>query len=81
MNKLTFIRNEQELKTLRQIGASQAFANFTWSTTPFLVSCLTFAVFVLTQEKPLTTDIVFPALTLFNLLTFPLTILPMVITC
>jgi hypothetical protein len=27
----------------------------------------TFAVFVLTQDKPLTTDIVFPALTLFNL--------------
>lgn len=44
------------------------------------MSCSTFVVFVLTQEKPLTTDIVFPALTLFNLLTFPLTILPMVIT-
>ena len=33
-----------------------------------------------TQEQALTTDIVFPALTLFNLLTFPLTVLPMVIT-
>lgn len=40
----------------------------------------TFAVFVFTQNKPLTIDIVFPALTLFNLLTFPLSILPMVIT-
>ena len=55
-------------------------ANFTWSTTPFLVSCSTFTVFVLTKDEPLTTDIVFPALTLFNLLTFPLAILPMVIT-
>ncbi|KZF22614.1 multidrug resistance-associated protein 1 [Xylona heveae TC161] len=80
INKLTFIRNDQELKTLRKIGAAQAFANFTWSTTPFLVSCSTFAVFVLTQSRPLTTEIVFPALTLFNLLTFPLAILPMVIT-
>ncbi|KAF2086948.1 multidrug resistance-associated protein 1 [Saccharata proteae CBS 121410] len=80
INKLNFIRNDQELKTLRKIGAAQAFANFTWSTTPFLVSCSTFAVFVLTTNKPLTTDIVFPALTLFNLLTFPLSILPMVIT-
>ena len=80
MNKLNYVRNEQELKTLRKIGAAQAFANFTWSTTPFLVSCSTFAVFVLTQDKPLTIDIVFPALTLFNLLTFPLAILPMVIT-
>ena len=80
MNKLNFVRNEQELKTLRKIGASQAFANFTWSTTPFLVSCSTFTVFVLTRDEPLTTELVFPALTLFNLLGFPLAILPMVIT-
>ena len=80
MNKLNFVRNEQELKTLRKIGASQAFANFTWSTTPFLVSCSTFSVFVLTRDEPLTTELVFPALTLFNLLGFPLAILPMVIT-
>ncbi|KAF2404486.1 multidrug resistance-associated protein 1 [Trichodelitschia bisporula] len=80
MNKLNHIRNDQELVTLRKIGATQAFANFTWSTTPFLVSCITFAVFVLTQDRPLTSEIVFPALTLFNLLNFPLSILPMVIT-
>ncbi|KAI9760216.1 MAG: exo-1,3-beta-glucanase [Chaenotheca gracillima] len=80
MDKLNYIRNEQELKTLRKIGATQAIANFTWSTTPFLVSCSTFMVFVLTQDRPLTTELVFPALTLFNLLTFPLAVLPMVIT-
>ncbi|KAF7897008.1 hypothetical protein EAF00_005236 [Botryotinia globosa] len=80
MGKLNFVRNDQELKTLRKIGAAQSVANFTWSTTPFLVSCSTFAVFVLTTNSPLTTDIVFPTLTLLNLLTFPLAILPMVIT-
>ncbi|EKD20282.1 uncharacterized protein L3040_007291 [Drepanopeziza brunnea f. sp. 'multigermtubi'] len=80
MQKLNYVRNDLELKTLRKIGAAQAIATFTWSTTPFLVSCSTFTVFVLTQDRPLTTDIVFPALTLFNLLTFPLAILPMVIT-
>ena len=80
INRLNHIRNDQELKTLRKIGATQAFSNFTWSTTPFLVSCSTFGIFVLTQHRPLTTEIVFPALTLFNLLTFPLAILPMVIT-
>jgi ABC-type multidrug transport system fused ATPase/permease subunit len=80
MNKLNYIRNDQELKNLRKIGAGQAFANFTWSSTPFLVSCSTFAVFVLTGDQPLTTEIVFPALALFNLLTFPLAVLPMVIT-
>ncbi|KAI8947440.1 metal resistance protein YCF1 [Xylaria longipes] len=80
MNKLNFVRNDLELKNLRKIGAGQAFANFTWSTTPFLVSCSTFAIFVWTHDIPLSTEIVFPALALFNLLTFPLAVLPMVIT-
>lgn len=80
MNKLNYVRNEQELKNLRKIGATQAVANFTWSSAPFFVSCSTFTVFVLTQDRPLTTEIVFPALALFNLLTFPLAILPMVIS-
>ncbi|KAJ5723756.1 Metal resistance protein YCF1 [Penicillium malachiteum] len=80
MNKLSHIRNDLELNTLRKIGATQSVANFTWQSTPFLVSCSTFTVFVLTSNRPLTTEIVFPALTLFNLLTFPLSILPMVIT-
>lgn len=80
MNKLSHIRNDLELNTLRKIGATQAVANFSWSSTPFLVSCCTFVVFVLTTDRALSTEIVFPALTLFNLLTFPLSVLPMVIT-
>lgn len=80
MDKLSHVRNDLELNNLRKIGAAQSFATFTWSSTPFFVSCSTFTVFVLVNDKPLTTDLVFPALTLFNLLTFPLTVLPMVIT-
>ncbi|KAF3923710.1 hypothetical protein ABW20_dc0104162 [Dactylellina cionopaga] len=79
MGRLFDIRG-RELGTLRKMGVTQAFANFTWSTTPFLVSCVTFTTFVLTNNKPLTTEIVFPALTLFNLLTFPLAMLPMVMS-
>ena len=80
LKKLNHIRNDQELRVLRKVGALQALANFTSLTTPFLVSCSTFAVFVLTQKTPLTSDLIFPALTLFNLLTFPLAVLPLVIT-
>ncbi|KAF1813528.1 multidrug resistance-associated protein 1 [Eremomyces bilateralis CBS 781.70] len=80
LKKLNVIRNDQELVTQRKIAFAQAFANFTWSSTPFIVSCVTFGVFVLVEDKPLTVRIVFTALTLFNLLTFPLSILPMVIT-
>jgi ABC-type multidrug transport system fused ATPase/permease subunit len=80
MNKLNVIRNDQELHTLRKIGAVTAVSNFTINSAPFLVSCTTFAVFVATSGRPLSTDVVFPALTLFNMLGFPLAVLPMVIT-
>lgn len=80
MNKLNYVRNDLELKNLRRIGATQAVANFTWNTAPFFVSCSTFGLFVLTRDEPLTVEIIFPALALFNLLAFPLAVLPMVIT-
>jgi len=78
--KLNNVRNNKELKNLKKMGVVLAFANFQFNIAPFLVSCSTFAVFVLTQDKPLSTDIVFPALTLFNLLSFPLAVIPMAIT-
>ena len=80
MKKLNYIRNDLELNTLRKIGAMSAVQIFTWNITPIAVSTATFAVFVLTNDAPLSTEIVFPSLTLFNLLSFPLMVLPMVIT-
>lgn len=80
MKKLNYVRNDQELNTLRKIGAAQAVANFTWSCTPIMVSTATFAIFVFVNDRPLTTELVFPCLTLLNLLSFPLAVLPMVIT-
>ncbi|MCJ1476856.1 hypothetical protein MMC13_005525 [Lambiella insularis] len=47
MKKLNFIRNDQELNTLRKIGAAQAVANFTWSCTPIAVNLLSFPLAVL----------------------------------
>lgn len=78
--QLDHVRNDQELATLKKIGVTQAFSSFTWSSTPFLVSCSTFTVYVLATKQPLTTEIVFPALTLFNMLSFPMAMLPMVIS-
>lgn len=80
MKKLNYIRNDLELHTLRKIGGMSAVQVFTWNATPIAVSTATFAVFVLTNDAPLSTEIVFPCLTLFNLLSFPLMVLPMVIT-
>lgn len=81
LDKLNHVRNDKELNNLRKMGVFSAVSTSTWNLAPFLVSCLTFAVFVLTQKhRTLLTDIVFPALALFNLLSFPLAMVPMVIT-
>ncbi|ODQ80199.1 hypothetical protein BABINDRAFT_161174 [Babjeviella inositovora NRRL Y-12698] len=80
-SKLNYVRNEKELKNLKVMGIFQAISNLTWSVAPFLVSCFTFALFVtINKDTPLSTDIVFPALALFNLLSFPLAVIPNVIT-
>ncbi|KAI5949274.1 YCF1 [Candida jiufengensis] len=80
LQRLNYVRNDLELDNLKKMGVFMAVSNFTWNLAPFLVSCSTFAVFVLTQKKSLSTDLVFPALSLFNLLSFPLAVVPMVIT-
>lgn len=77
--KLEEVRNNKELKNLTKLGCYMAVTSFQFNIVPFLVSCCTFAVFVYTEDRALTTDLVFPALTLFNLLSFPLMIIPMVL--
>lgn len=75
--KLNHVRNEKELKNLKKIGIFQAGNQFIFNSTPFMVSCSTFALFIVAYNgKPLSTDIVFTALSLFNLLGFPLMALP-----
>lgn len=78
--KLTYVRNEKELKNLKKIGIFQAGNQFIFNSTPFMVSCSTFAMFIILYKgTPLTTDLVFTALALFNLLGFPLMALPLTI--
>lgn len=80
LNKLAHIRNDEELANLRKIGILSASINFAWTCVPFFVSCSTFAVFALFSGIPLTPDIIFPALSLFDLLSDPIFALPVVIT-
>lgn len=81
LQKLNHVRNDKELANLRHMGLFNSASMFSWNLAPFLVSCSTFGLFVLTNKhRGLTTDIVFPALSLFNLLSFPLAVVPMVIT-
>uniref|UniRef100_A0A8C2SF61 Multidrug resistance-associated protein 1 n=1 Tax=Capra hircus TaxID=9925 RepID=A0A8C2SF61_CAPHI len=79
-DKVLAIRQE-ELKVLKKSAYLAAVGTFTWVCTPFLVALSTFAVYVTVDENNiLDAQKAFVSLALFNILRFPLNILPMVIS-
>ncbi len=66
------MRNNRELRMIRRIGITNAFSFFFWASTPLLVAFASFATFALTSKTPLTSERIFPAISLFQLLSFPL---------
>ncbi|KAM7151629.1 multidrug resistance-associated protein 1 isoform 3-T3 [Macrochelys suwanniensis] len=78
--KVLGIRQE-ELKVLKKSAYLAAVSTFTWVCAPFLVALSTFAVYVLVdKDNVLDAQKAFVSLALFNILRFPLNILPMVIS-
>ncbi|CCH41464.1 Multidrug resistance-associated protein 1 [Wickerhamomyces ciferrii] len=80
LEKLDYVRNVLELGNLKKISIFQAFMTFSWNCVPFFVSCSSFTMFALIEDKPLSPDIVFPSLALFNLLSEPIYLIPQIIT-
>ncbi|XP_064151703.1 multidrug resistance-associated protein 1 isoform X3 [Loxodonta africana] len=79
-DKVLAIRQE-ELKVLKKSAYLAAVGTFTWVCTPFLVALSTFAVYVtIDKDNILDAQKAFVSLALFNILRFPLNILPMVIS-
>ncbi|XP_023385436.1 multidrug resistance-associated protein 1 [Pteropus vampyrus] len=79
-DKVLAIRQE-ELKVLKKSAYLAAMGTFTWVCTPFLVALSTFAVYVtIDKNNILDAQKAFVSLALFNILRFPLNILPMVIS-
>lgn len=71
---------ETELKVLRGIANLGAVTSFIWTSAPFLVSVGSFATYVLMDSNNvLDSKKSFVALSLFHLLRFPLSLLPMII--
>eukprot|EP00898_Chlorokybus_atmophyticus_P006293 jgi/Chlat1/6665/Chrsp49S06158 len=66
---------DKELKEVRTTVFLEAFDMMFYSLSPVLVAVATFTVFTM-QGNPLTAAVAFPALALFNLLRFPMSILP-----
>jgi ATP-binding cassette subfamily C (CFTR/MRP) protein 1 len=80
LKRISYIRNDLELAMLKRLGLLSAVQSFTWASIPFLVSLSTFAVYVAVSPVPLTSQTAFVAISLFNLLQFPLTVFPNVIS-
>ncbi|KJE98072.1 multidrug resistance-associated protein 3, variant [Capsaspora owczarzaki ATCC 30864] len=70
---------DRELKVLKTTSYLNAFAAFAWTCTPFLVSLATFITYT-TTGNDLTAEKAFVALALFNLLQFPLSMLPFLLS-
>eukprot|EP00158_Paraphelidium_tribonemae_P007083 Partr_v1_DN28105_c1_g1_i1_m55327 putative ATP-binding cassette, sub-family C (CFTR MRP), member len=69
-----------EMATLKKSGLLGAVQTFTWACTPVLVSFATFATYSLVSNDALDPEKVFVSISLFNLLQFPLAILPYTIS-
>ncbi|KAG8965978.1 hypothetical protein FRC03_012713 [Tulasnella sp. 419] len=76
---VTTVRNE-ELSMLRRIGIVSALTMVLWGSVPMLVALATFATAAYAGPKPLTADVIFPAIALFNLLQFPLGVFATIIS-
>ncbi|XP_075701953.1 ATP-binding cassette sub-family C member 3 [Rhinoderma darwinii] len=78
--KVLEIRSK-ELNVLKKSAYLNALSTFAWTSAPFLVALTTFAVYVSVDEKNiLDAEKAFVSLSLFNILRFPLNMLPQVIS-
>ncbi|XP_076615305.1 ATP-binding cassette sub-family C member 3 isoform X2 [Chaetodon auriga] len=72
---------QKELNVLRKTAYLGALATMAWTSAPFLVALTTFAVYVTVDENNiLDAEKAFVSLSLFNILRFPLSMLPQVIS-
>ncbi|NXP45468.1 MRP3 protein, partial [Heliornis fulica] len=72
---------KNELQVLKKSAYLNSLSTFAWISAPFLVALTTFAVYVSVDEKNiLDAEKAFVSLSLFNILKFPLNMLPQVIS-
>ncbi|XP_054832209.1 ATP-binding cassette sub-family C member 3 [Eublepharis macularius] len=72
---------KNELRVLKKAAYLNSLSTFAWVSAPFLVALTTFAVYVTVGEKNiLDAEKAFVSLSLFNILRFPLSMLPQVIS-
>ncbi|XP_042861563.1 multidrug resistance-associated protein 1-like isoform X1 [Penaeus japonicus] len=78
-DQVLHVRNE-EIKVLKKSAYLNAGTSFIWTCTPFLVTFVMFATYVLTDPTHiLTAEKIFTSITLLNILRMPMTMLPFLI--
>ncbi|KAJ7623378.1 P-loop containing nucleoside triphosphate hydrolase protein [Roridomyces roridus] len=80
IRKISAVRNDKELRMLRKLGLLNSFNMTLWTGIPLLVAFASFATASVTSDRPLTADVLFPSISLFLLLQFPLAMLSQVIS-
>ncbi|XP_068898239.1 multidrug resistance-associated protein 1 isoform X4 [Tenebrio molitor] len=79
-NQILKIRSK-EIQVLKEAAYMNAGTSFIWSCAPFLVSLVSFGTYVLVDESNvLDASKAFVSVSLFNILRFPLSMLPMMIS-
>lgn len=70
-----------EMKYYKRIGLLSILANFLWMCAPLIITIVSFGCFLfLNDNSKFTANVVFVSLSLFNILRFPLIVLPSIIS-
>ncbi|KAG6375249.1 ABC transporter type 1, transmembrane domain-containing protein [Boletus reticuloceps] len=72
IRRVLHVRNDLELRMLRKIGIVMSMNTTLWGGIPLIVAFSSFATASVFSTRPLTADIIFPSISLFMLLQFPL---------
>ncbi|KAG1838637.1 P-loop containing nucleoside triphosphate hydrolase protein [Suillus subalutaceus] len=72
IRRVLHVRNDLELKMLKKIGIATALNTTLFGGIPLIVAFSSFATASVFSSRPLTADVIFPAISLFMLLQFPL---------
>ena len=69
----------REIEFLKKSAYLNGVNTFTWTFMPFLITLVTFMIYVYAMGEPLTSSKAFVTLSLFNILRAPLSMLPMLV--
>lgn len=76
LKKLDAVRNKKELVNAKKMGIYNAGSTFLWDCIPFCISVAVYSFYSVVSKKPLVPSVIFPALSLFDLLAQPIVMLP-----